>query len=63
MTDETPHGFFADPVDDDGNVIAHVTHMRVTSTNFGEIPMTKIPHSEICAEDMPRFRVPDGDEA
>jgi hypothetical protein len=61
-----PQGFFADPVDDDGNVIGTVTNMRVTTSWAGEIPMTKIPHAEMALdpettlhvrlEDMPEFQ-------
>jgi hypothetical protein len=45
-----PQGFFADPVDDDGNVIGTVTNMRVTTSWAGEIPMTKIPHAEMALD-------------
>jgi hypothetical protein len=56
MTDE-PQGFYADPVDEDGNVLAHVTNMRVTTSWAGEIPMTKIPYDEIVLDPETTLRV------
>lgn len=56
--DDQPQGFYADPVDEDGNIIGHVTNFRVTTSWAGEIPMTKIPHDEMALpDDAPRFRM------
>ena len=47
--------FYADPVDEDGNVIGTAT-FSVTST-MGPARATKVPHSELAHEDLPTIHV------
>jgi hypothetical protein len=55
--------FYADPVDEDGNVIA-TAKLEVTYSG-GPARATKVPHSELAIEDAPTIHVraedfPDG---
>jgi hypothetical protein len=44
-------GFYADPVDEDGNVIAHVEWMEVRASWLPDpIRMVKVPHDEIVLD-------------
>jgi hypothetical protein len=59
QSDDSPHGFYADPVDEDGNVIAHA-EMRLWASWCGEIPMVKVPSSEmVLPPDVPTFKIGD----
>lgn len=48
--------FFADPVDEDGNVIAKAS-LEVTHCPNGDAVAVKVPHSELGLEDMRTIRV------
>lgn len=61
MTENEPdvEVFYADPVDEDGNVIA-TARVSVTYSN-GTARATKVPHSEMAVEGMPTIRVREED--
>lgn len=54
MTDKPPV-FYADPVDEDGNVIA-TAHMTI-KPNPWTGPAVKVPHSELALEDLPTIHI------
>ena len=52
--------FYADPVDEHGNVIATAS-MSITHSSGRPAVVTKVPHSELAHEDMPTIRVDEED--
>jgi hypothetical protein len=50
--------FYADPVDEDGNVIGHVTFGDVTAS-WGPVVVAKVPYAELGHdENTPHFDMP-----